>query len=219
MCGPSRNRKQEAAVAEQNRILEEQRQQVEQQLAEQRRLEQERTDKINRNVASIDQAFSGFDDDFYGKASQNVLDYYTPQLQDQFEEAQKQAAFTLADKGLSDSSVAADKAGDLKSLFDRELSSIQSRAEEAANKARADVSTRQSNLRMMAESGASLDSFDSLITPQISQVTLPSNFSALGDIFGTAANNVNTLQQAGVIPDFLKSGTSSNTANAFRIIQ
>lgn len=220
MCGPSRNRKQEAAVAEQNRLIEEQRQQAEAKLAEQRRVEAERTGKINQNVASIDQAFSGFNDDFYNKASQNVLDYYTPQLNDQFTEAQKKTAYSLADQGLTDSSVAADKAGDLKSLFDRELQGIQSKAEDAANAARADVSTRQSNLRRLAEAGSSLDSFNNLITPEVSQVILPTSFSPLGDIFNSAANDLSLLQKNGGIPTFFNNSNQAGTSdkNAARII-
>lgn len=221
MCGPSRNRKQEYAIKKQNRLLEDQRIQAEKQLAEQRRVEAERTGKINQNVSSIDQAFAGFDDEFYGKASQNVLDYYTPQLQDQFTEAQKKQAFKLADQGLSDSSVAGEKAADLKTLFDRELTNISSKAEGASNAARADVSNRTSNLRRMAEAGNGLDNFNSFLTPEVSQVNLPTNFSSLGDVFGSVAGNINTLQQSGLIPTYVNDGKQSgaNSGSAARVIK
>ena len=220
MCGPSRNRKQEAAVAEQNRIVEEQRLQAEKRLADQQRIETERSNKITGNVSSIEQAFAGFDDPFFAEAGSNIRDFFVPQLNQQFGDAQKQATFDLANQGLSDSSVAADKAGELKELFDRELQGIESKANTAEQSLRGDVSARESNLRRLAEAGTSLDSFQSVISPEVSQVNLPTNFSALGDIFGSAANNFSTLQKKGAIPTFVGGAGNSgaNPGKAARVI-
>lgn len=221
MCGPSRNRKQEAAIAEQNRILEEQRRQQEARLAEQRRLEQERANKISGNVSSIGSAFSKFDDPFFEQAGSNVREFFTPQLQEQFEEAQEKTAFNLANKGLSDSSVAADKAGELKDLFDRELRNIETKAGEAENQLRTDVSNRRSNLIRLAESGTGLDNFSELITPEVSSVQLPTNFNALGDVFGSVVNDIDLLQRSGVLPTFVNSGgqKGATSGNSARVIK
>lgn len=220
MCGPSRNRKQEHAINEQNRLLEEQRQQEQARLAEQQRLEAERTDKINANVASITDAFSGFDDSYFEQAGQNLVDFKVPQLNEKFTDAQEQIAFDLANRGLSDSSTAADKASDLKTLFDQELTNIQNEATTLSNQLRSDVASRQSNLRGLAESGASLDSFDTLVAPEVSSIQVPTNFSPLGDIFGSLVNDFNVLQQSGAIPTFIGDNQGGGTTgSAARVIK
>ncbi|MES3016205.1 MAG: hypothetical protein V4721_00440 [Bacteroidota bacterium] len=219
MCGPSKNRKQEAAVKEQDAILENQRKQAEAQLAETRRVEEERSGKIRSNVSSIDQAFSQFDDSYYNKAGQNLRDYYNPQLQDQFEKAQRKVTLDLADRDLLDSSVAGKKAGELKELFDREQQGIESRAQDASNSVRSDVSARSSNLKRLAEAGTSLDSFSNMITPEISQINLPTNYGDLGSVFGSLTNDISTLQKSGVIPTYDGSGSGAKTTNSARIIK
>ena len=221
MCGPSRNRKQEAAVAEQNRLLEEQRQQAAAQLAEQQRVEAQRKSQISANSSSIDSAFAQFDDSYFNKAADNVRNYYTPQINKQFDDAQRDVALYLADKGLSDSSVAARKAGELKDLFESNLQNIESKAQETANSTRSDVAQRKSNLKGMAEAGNSLDNFQSVITPQIQSVNLPTTFSDLGQVFSTLTNNINTLQKSGMVPTYQRKddiGVTTPT-NSSRIVK
>ena len=55
----------------------------------------------------------GFDDAFYNKYRQKVLDYYNPQEAKQYAEAQRDTTYALNDRGLLASSAAADAAGQL----------------------------------------------------------------------------------------------------------
>jgi hypothetical protein len=55
-----------------------------------------------------------FGDDFYSGRKQAYLDYATPQLNDQYGEAQRQLAFALDRSGMLDSSVRAQKEADLR---------------------------------------------------------------------------------------------------------
>ena len=59
------------------------------------------------------QKTGGFGDDFYGAYQQNVLDYYNPDEQRQYDQAQRDLTYNLARAGTLTSSVAADKTGDL----------------------------------------------------------------------------------------------------------
>ena len=55
----------------------------------------------------------GFDDAFYNKYKQQVLDYYQPDEQRQYEQAQRDLTYNLARAGTLVSSTAGDKQGDL----------------------------------------------------------------------------------------------------------
>lgn len=220
MCGPSQNRKQEAAAAQQTAILQQQQDQAAAQLAQQQQAATDRSNKITANDASINDAFSQYGDDYFGKAAQNVRDYYTPQLQSQYTDAQRKVALGLADEGLSDSSVAARKAGDLKSLFDTQLQGIESKAQDAATSAKNDVATRKSNLLGLSEAGNSLDNFNDVLTPQIQSISLPTSYSDLGQVFGSLTGDLSTLQKTGLVPTYQNnSGLSAgNSTNSARVI-
>src|SRR6478736_3044441 len=53
----------------------------------------------------------GFGDDFFNDRREAYMNYATPQLEDQYGDAQKQLTFALARGGLLDSSVRGEKAG------------------------------------------------------------------------------------------------------------
>jgi hypothetical protein len=55
----------------------------------------------------------GFDDSFYNKYNQKVLDYYNPQESRQYDTAQRDLRYSLARAGTLQSSTAADKQGEL----------------------------------------------------------------------------------------------------------
>jgi hypothetical protein len=59
------------------------------------------------------QKTGGFNDDFFNAYKQKVLDYYQPDEQRQYNEAQRDLTYNLARSGMLNSSVAADKQGEL----------------------------------------------------------------------------------------------------------
>lgn len=79
----------------------------------QRKQEEERQARIRKGNEEIDSVFGKFNDDFYANQTQNYLDYATPQLTDQFNDAAKQLTLSLANAGLLNSSIAAEKRGKL----------------------------------------------------------------------------------------------------------
>ena len=78
-----------------------------------RQAELERQAKIDEGKTYIDDTFAQFDDEFYDQQTKNYLDFATPQLTDQFNQAAKNLTLQLADAGLLNSSVAAEKRGAL----------------------------------------------------------------------------------------------------------
>lgn len=79
----------------------------------QRKEEEERQARVRKGNEEIDSVFGKFNDDFYANQTQNYLDYATPQLTDQFNDAAKELTLSLANAGLLNSSIAAEKRGRL----------------------------------------------------------------------------------------------------------
>ena len=57
--------------------------------------------KVDAGLAEIEKVFSQYDQDFYDKSSDAYLDYYEPQLEDQFKKGLKDLQFALARGGRS----------------------------------------------------------------------------------------------------------------------
>ena len=94
--------------------------------AEQRRREEQRRRNINTGMASIDQALSGFDDEFFSGRETAFIENATPSLDEDFREAEKQLIFALSRGGLLRSTEAANRIRKLNSeraAFERDITS------------------------------------------------------------------------------------------------
>ena len=91
---------------------------------------------LRTGMANINNAFGGFDDNYFANLAKNYTDYAMPQLADQYGDAKKNITFALARKGNLNSTVA----GDQYALLDREnatnTTGIESAAQDYANQAR-----------------------------------------------------------------------------------
>jgi len=85
----------------------------------------------------------GFDDAFYNKYKQNVLDYYMPQVQDQYKKAQEQATYGLGRSGNLRSSAANTLVADLAKQNAINEAGVRSQADTAAGDLRSQVSTER----------------------------------------------------------------------------
>lgn len=171
----SRQRKDEAARdAEEARTLEEQRQ---------------------RNVASamdrVNSEFGRFDDNHYGGITQAYIDFYRPQIDEQFQAAKRD--ITLASPS-SGSSAFARNLGLLGRDYSRELVSLNDRALSAAMAARQRTEAERQQLLDIARGGAGVDDVGSQAVLRAKLATTPQPYSALGDLFAryaaTAGNAV-----------------------------
>lgn len=114
--------------------------------AEARRREQERQAKLSQGMASIDRAFSGFNDDFYNQRQQAYVDYAMPQLNRQYGDALDNLTFALARSGLLESSVAARKQGDLNYDYQLQRQGVVDEGARLANQARSDIANARSSV-------------------------------------------------------------------------
>ncbi len=100
----------------------------------------------------------GYDDAFFNKAYQAQLDYALPQVDRQFEDAQRQLQYGLARQGLSQSS----QAGQLQAKLERErqlaVQGEQDKANTVRQKQRQAVEDERSNLVSMLQSTGDVQS-------------------------------------------------------------
>jgi hypothetical protein len=90
----------------------------------------------------------GINEDFYNKFKQGMLDYYQPQVAEQYNDAAKETTYRLARAGQTRSSTAADETAKLLKQKDIQTGVVRSNADKAA----ADLRTRVAAERAKAES-------------------------------------------------------------------
>lgn len=111
-----------------------------------RQEEAARQARIDEGISNIDKSFSGFNDDFYNNYQNTYLDYYNPQLNDQYSEAVKRLTTQLAQMGQLTGSVGAKQLADLKSYYDTQKQSVVDQALGATNTLRGNVANQKSQL-------------------------------------------------------------------------
>ena len=89
------------------------------------------------------QTTGGFDDAFYNKYKQAVLDYYQPQVDKQYADAKKQAVYGLGRSGNLVSSAANDLNADLATQNAVNVAGIRNQADTAAGDLRSQVNTEE----------------------------------------------------------------------------
>ncbi len=108
--------------------------------------EAQRQADITAGYNQIQQIFGGFNDDFYNNRSQSYVDYATPQLDQQYSDAQKALEFALARNGRLDSSVAGEQRAKLLEDFNKQKTAVADRGLQYANTARSNVEGSRADL-------------------------------------------------------------------------
>lgn len=150
---------------------------------EMQRQEAERQRKLRQGTAKINEVFSQFDDDFFSNRRQAYIDYATPQLEQQYGDAQKQLTFALARAGLLDSSARGQKAGELQQLFDTNRQGIADEALGYENQARNAIEDARANLISMLNATGDVQGAVNLATQRASALAQPQPYSPLAQAF------------------------------------
>lgn len=114
--------------------------------AQARQQEQQRRARISAGMTNIDNAFSGFDDGFYGAREKAYVDYATPKLDNDYQEALRQMAYALERRGLTGSTAAGNEQKRLEGKFNDYRTDILSAGKSYADRARSDIEGSRSNL-------------------------------------------------------------------------
>jgi len=165
--------------------------QQQQEAAEARAREEARQARIREGTAKIETQFGQFDDDFFAQRRAAYNDYYQPQLEDKFKNAQEKLTFALARAGTLNSTLAAERNADLLRDLDVQRATINSKAENDVNQFRGRIQNEKSALvsQLNATSDADRASNEALARTQYLQQNTP-EYSPLGDIFLGVASGI-----------------------------
>jgi hypothetical protein len=165
-----------------------------------RQQEDARQTRIKDGSAKIDQAFKGFDTPYYEGVGKAYTDYYTPQLDRQYQTARDKVTYNLADSGGLDSTAAGKKFGDLTADYGIQKQQIADKAIGASQDLRGNVERNRSELVQQLETGSGVESTGATAVARANSLSAPEQFSPLGDLFGQYTGNVvasRALQGAG----------------------
>jgi len=167
-----------------------------------RQQEDERQARITAGTAKVNDAFGGFNDDYYAGIGKSYLDYYNPQLDRQYNRAREALTYQLADSGNLDSSAAARKFGDLTSDYGVQKQTIANQAEGEKQGLRGQVEDNRGDLIRQLETGAGVDTTAASAMARANSLSKPAAYSPLGDLFSqyTGALRTNAAMQGAGYP-------------------
>jgi hypothetical protein len=155
---------------------------------EMRRQEAERQAQIAAGTKNVNEAFGSFTDDYYGGIEKAYLDYYAPQLEQQYKDARQQ--IILKSPGGTANSGFAKRMAELEQMYQQELGAISGRALDTSRGRRAEVEQNRSNLLSQVNTGLKAASAASLAAEQAKYLSQMPSFSPLADIFAQATADV-----------------------------
>lgn len=170
--------------------------QAKKQQEELERKEAERQAKIAEGKTAIDTAFSQFDDDYYGGYKGAYLDYYLPQLDSQFTDANAKLVAALAGRGTLESTPGFNAVGKLTENYNQQRTGIANEAENAANQLQSTVENNKSDLYALNLSAADPEAMNTLAQGQATALVAPPTLSPLSQVFASALQPYLNYQSA-----------------------
>lgn len=104
-----------------------------------------RTNLLNDATGRVNSEFDRYNDDYYNKFAQDFINYYQPELKQQFDDTQKANTFKLANSGNLNSSAAAEQFGRLDQRYATQQADIARKAGVARDSLRADIEKQRSD--------------------------------------------------------------------------
>ena len=161
---------------------------------EQRAAEQQRQARIRSGMSAIDSQFAGFDDNFYNDRSQAYLDFALPQVEQQYQKANRGLVYALARQGIGQSSEGNTRFGDL--LQNQMLANQQAvdKSRQVESEARKSVEDTRSGLIADLYATADPAAAAKNATARAAYLATPQGFSPIGQLFANVLDGLNTYQ-------------------------
>lgn len=151
--------------------------------AQRRAEEEERQRRIGEGVARINAAFGGFNRDYFDARRTAYNDFYLPQLEEQYADAQEKQLYALADAGLLKSTTRNEVFSDLARDYELERGNILTGGERAAADLRSRINDERSALIARLEASANPDLAASGASAAVRALRdSPPNFSPLATV-------------------------------------
>lgn len=127
---------------------------INEQTVQQNAAEDQRKAAIASGRAAVDTSLGAFDDNYFSNIAKTVQDYYSPQIDKQFGDANEQLTYDIARKGQLKSQSAIERKAELQGKYDLERANIGTKAANAAQQARDSVQSTKNVLYGLAENSA-----------------------------------------------------------------
>jgi len=155
--------------------------------------EADRQNRISLGVENIDNAFAGYNDQFYQDHTNQYQDYYMPQLDDKYSDAVKKLTLQLATTGNLTAKTGADQLSDLKEFYGQQGQAVTGQALNATQQLRTNVDNQMSQLyannRAASDPGAA--SSGAISAAANLQPVAPS--SPMANVFGDFFSNLGNV--------------------------
>lgn len=152
---------------------------------------------IRDGTAQIDNIFGQqFNDGFYQGRRQSYLNYAKPQLEQQYGDALKELTFALDRAGTTNSSIRAEKMGDLQRLYDTNTRSVSDTALNFENEARNNVERARGDLISQLNASADVSSAVTGANNRAAALSAPPGYSPLGQLFAAFTGGLGAQAQA-----------------------
>ena len=149
-----------------------------------REAEEARQRQIRAGTAKIDKTFDKqFTPKFYARQERAYKDYALPQLDKQHADAGKDLGFDLARRGVSQSSIRANKEADLGEIYDLNRQGITDKAREFGTTARSNVEDARNDLVLTLQSTADAEGAAKSALSRAAALSRPPAYSPLEDAF------------------------------------
>ena len=154
-----------------------------------RKAEKKRQKQITEGTEAINQQFARFDEPFFQGVEQAALNFFVPQLEDQFTDAKDATIKRLAREGNLEASAGLNQLGDLTDAANFNRLLVADKARGLANQQRSNV--EQDRSRLLSQLHATTDPAAAAASATIAAraLTAPPEFSPLGDLFSQFADD------------------------------
>lgn len=148
--------------------------------------EQQRQANIRAGTQRVDGIIDTiFDKPFYDRRRQAYVDYASPQIQDQYGDAQKELTFALDRSGNLNSSVRGQKFGELQKLYDTNKQGAADQALSYESEARNNVENARSGLIANLNATGDTEGAVNQALSRAQSLSAPQAFSPLSQIFAS----------------------------------
>lgn len=151
-------------------------------------MERERQARIAAGLEAVNEQFAGFDDSYFKRIEKDALDYYTPQLDDQFRKTRRNLVLDLDRRGNLNSSAGIRRLRELDEARNENAAQIGNRALDLANRQRGQIEGARSDILNQVYAGADPAGAGSLAAQRVASLEATPAFGPIGDLFSNFAN-------------------------------
>lgn len=159
-------------------------------------LQQQQQQQLDSSLSTINSAFAGFTPDYFNKVGQDYQNFATPQLEQQFQQQNKQLTGSLESQGITHSSAANELSDQLTQNLKQAQAGIADTGLQQEQGFQQQVQQQQNTLISQAEAASDPLSIAQGALGQAASIKAPSLFAPVGNFFSNWATTYGAQQQA-----------------------